>query len=163
MKLVRMVGEYNSPFSHSIVVEGGSQDGIHKGDVLIQYNALFGHVIEVNLKTSRALRLTDYFSRLPVYVGADKTSAILMGDNTDMPELIALPEEHNIEEGDFVITSGIAGVYPEGLMIGKVEKKENSFKVKLQEHKTNNSFIQVVHFDLGGLINQVAVEQNEGH
>lgn len=151
-KLVRMLGEYNSPFSHSVVLEGGSQDGIYKGDVLIQHNALFGHVIEVNLKTSRALKLTDYFSRLPVFVGEGKVPAILMGNNSDMPELIALPEEYNIKEGDFVITAGIAGVYPEGLMIGQVQKEETTYKVKLMENKANNSFVQVVHFDLGGLI-----------
>ena len=162
-KLVRMLGEFNSPFSHSIVLEGGTQNGIHKGDVLIKHNALFGHVIEVNLKTSRALKLTDYFSRLPVFVGEGKVPAILMGNNSDMPELIALPEEHFIQEGDWVITAGIAGVYPEGLMIGKVEKEDTTYKVKLLENESNDSFVQVVHFDLGGLIEPSSIPQKEGH
>ena len=151
-KLVRILGEYNSPFSHSIVLEGGSQTGIYKGDVLMHHNALFGRVIEVNLKTSRALKLTDYYSRVPVFVGERKTPAILVGDNTAMPLLTALPEEHFIKEGDKVITSGVAGVYPEGLMIGSVKIQEGVFQVSLMETSSNNSFVQVVHFDLGGLI-----------
>lgn len=151
-KLVRILGEYNSPFSHSIVLEGGSQTGIYKGDVLMRHNALFGRVIEVNLKTSRALKLTDYYSRVPVFVGERKTPAILVGDNTKMPFLTALPEEHFIKEGDKVITSGVAGVYPEGLMIGHVKIQEGVFQVSLMETSRNNSFVQVVHFDLGGLI-----------
>ena len=144
-------------------MEGVTQNGIHKGDVLIKHNALFGHVIEVNLKTSRALKLTDYFSRLPVFVGEGKVPAILMGNNSDMPELIALPEEHFIQEGDWVITAGIAGVYPEGLMIGKVEKEDTTYKVKLLENESNDSFVQVVHFDLGGLIEPSSIPQKEGH
>lgn len=162
-KLVRMLGEYNSPFSHSVVLEGGSQNGLYKGDVLMQHNALFGHVIEVNLNTSRALRLTDYYSRLPVFIGENKTPAIMMGTNTPMPDLISLPEEHFVKAGDKVVTAGIAGVYPEGLMIGEVFQEGASFKVKLAENKPHDSFIQVVHFDLGGLLDESAVSQKEDH
>lgn len=155
-KYVRMLGEYNSPFTHAIVLEGGTQQGIFKGDVLMQENALFGHVIEVNLNTSRALKLTDYFSRLPVFVGADKTPAILMGDNQNEPVLTALPEEHHIKEGDRVVSAGIAGVYPEGLMIGYVSNQQGDFRVNLVAKKGENSFIQVIHFNLGGLIEDTA-------
>lgn len=151
-KYVRMLGEFNSPFTHAIVLEGGTQQGIFKGDVLMQDNALFGHVIEVNLNTSRALKLTDYFSRLPVFVGENKTPAILMGDNQKEPLLTALPEEHHIKAGDRVVTSGIAGVYPEGLMIGHIVPFGAEFRVELTAQKGQNSFVQVIHFNLGGLI-----------
>ena len=98
--IVRVLSEYNSPFSHSVVLEGGKNHGINKGDVLILNNSLFGHVIEVNDNYSRALKLTDYFSRLPVLVGENKELGMMIGDNTENPELSAFQEEvHPCIEG----------------------------------------------------------------
>jgi rod shape-determining protein MreC len=35
-----------------------------------------------------------------------------------------IPREHEVSEGDEVVTSGLGGVYPEGLSVGSVAKTE---------------------------------------
>ena len=150
--VVRVLGEYNSPFANSVILDAGQVEGIHKGDVLMVNNSLFGHVIEVREHTSRALLLTDYYSRLPVFIGEQKVLAIMIGEQDKMPILTALPEEAEIKEGDFVRTAGFAGVYPEGLAIGYVQKEDGVFKVRLMENKSNQGFVRVVHYRLTGLI-----------
>ena len=150
--LVRVLGEYNSPFVHSFVLQAGKNEGVAKGDVLFFNNSLVGHVIEVQDSFSRALRLTDYYSRLPVYVGENKVLCVMVGNNTDYPELVALPEEVQLNEGDFVMTAGFAGVYPTGIAIGYVKKDGAGYKVQLIENKTNIEFVNVVQFNIGGLI-----------
>lgn len=159
-QVVRVLGEHNSVFSHSLVLDAGLNQGVKKGSVLLLNNALFGHVIEVGDKTARALKLTDYFSRLPVFVGSMKESAILIGDNSDEPELTALQEETQIKDGDFVFSAGQVGVYPQGLPIGFVKKSVTGYKVQLLENKNNLGFVQVVDFALGGLI-ETACQQKE--
>ncbi len=150
--VVPVLGEHHSIFSHSLILGAGLDQGVKKGNVLLLNDALFGHVIEVGKKTSRALKLTDYFSRLPVFVGTMKEPAILMGDNTDEPDLVALPEEADIKEGDFVFSAGLVGVYPQGLPIGYVKQTSTGFKVRLIENKNNLGFVWVVDYSLTGLI-----------
>lgn len=151
-QIVRVLGEHHNVFSHSLILDAGKNQGLKKGNVLLLNNALFGHVIDVGEKTSRALKLTDYFSRLPVFVGQTKEPAILMGNNSSEPDLVALPEETVIEEGDFVFSAGMVGVYPQGLAIGYVKKTSEGFKVRLIEDKNNLGFVHVVDFNLSGLI-----------
>lgn len=151
-KTVMVLAEHHSIFSHSLILASGKENGIKKGDVLLLNGALFGHIIEVGETTSRALKLSDYYSRLPVFVGQMKEPAILVGDNSEEPTLVALPEEANLKEGDFVFSSGIAGVYPQGLAIGYVKKVKDEFKVRLIENRNNLGFVEVVNFGLSGLI-----------
>ena len=155
-KTVMVLAEHHSIFSHSLILAAGKKNGIQKGDVLLLNGALFGHVIEVGQTTSRALKLSDYYSRLPVFVGQMKEPAILVGDNSDEPDLVALPEEATLKEGDFVFSSGVAGVYPQGLAIGYVKKVKDGFKVRLMQNKNNLGFVEVVNFGLSGLIEEDA-------
>ena len=160
-KTLPVLAEHHSIFSHSLVLAGGENKGIQKGNILLLNGALFGHVIEVGKTTSRALKLTDYFSRLPVFVGDMKEPAILMGDNSDEPDLVALPEETSLKEGDFVFSSGVAGVYPQGLAIGYVKKTKDGFKVRLMENKNNIGFVQVVDFGTSGLIENTCLNKEK--
>lgn len=160
-KVVSVLAEHHSIFSHSLVLDGGEAQGIKKGNVLLLNGALFGHVIEVGNQTARALKLTDYFSRLPVFVGSQKVPAILMGDNSELPDLVALPEEAGVQEGDFVFSAGMVGVYPQGLPIGYVKKTKDAVKVRLIENKNNLGFVEVVDFGLGGLIENTCEKEEK--
>lgn len=151
--VVRILADYNSPFTQSVVLNGGRNIGVQKGDVLVTNNGLYGHVIEVGKKTSRALKLTDYFSRLPVLVGDNRILCILTGDNTTLPKLISLPEDAVIQKGDLVMSAGDAGVYPSGIAIGRISAVESGeISVQPFENTPNPEFIRVIHFGLGGLI-----------
>lgn len=151
--VTRVLADYNSPFSQSVILNAGSNIGVQKGDVLITNKGLYGHVIEVGDSTARALKLTDYFSRLPVLVGENRVLCILTGDNTDRPKLISVPEDASVKEGDYVMTAGVAGVYPSGLAIGQVNRvKADETSVELFETDSNIEFIRVVNFGLKGLI-----------
>lgn len=151
--VLRVLADYNSPFSQSLILNGGKSSGVQKGDVLLTNKGLYGHVIEVGSKTARAIKLTDYFSRLPVLVGEERILCILTGDNTEYPKLISLPEDATLKEGDYVISAGNAGVYPSGIAIGKIAHiKPGEISVQLFETDSNMEFVRVVNFGLKGLI-----------
>lgn len=151
--VTRVLADYNSPFTQSVILNGGRNIGVQKGDVLVTNKGLYGHVIEVGKKTARALKLTDYFSRLPVLVGENRILCILTGDNTNQPKLISLPEDAVIQEGDYVMSAGDAGVYPSGIAIGQVSKiEQGEISVNPFETKSNMEFIRVVNFGLNGLL-----------
>lgn len=151
--VVRILTDYDSPFSQSVIIKGGENIGVHKGDVLVSNNGLYGFVQDVGKQTARALKVTDYYSRVPVYIGSNRYSAIMIGDNSHFPKIVALPEEHVIQVGDKVITSGTAGVYPSGIPIGVIHFVEgDDIYVDLYEKEQNPEFVRVIDFGLSGLI-----------
>ncbi len=151
--VVRILADYNSPFSQSVIINGGMNIGVKKGDVLVTNNGLLGHVIEVGSTTARALKVTDFYSRLPVLVGTKRVVCMLIGDNSMYPKLISLPEEAQIQVGDFIMTSGNAGVYPSGIPIGRVSSVENGeYSVDLFEKSQNLEFVRAIDFNLSGLL-----------
>ncbi len=151
--VVRVLADYNSPFSQSLIVNGGKNIDVQKGDVLVTNNGLLGHVIEVGSTTSRALKVTDYYSRLPVSIGTERIVGIMMGDNTRFPKIIALPEEVIVSVGDYVMTSGDAGVYPSGIPIGRIMAIENGeIAIDLFEKSENLEFVRAIDFGLKGLL-----------
>ncbi len=151
--VVRVLADYNSPFSQSLIINGGINIDVKKGDVLVTNNGLLGHVIEVGTKTARALKVTDYYSRLPVSIGTNRITGIMTGDNTSFPKIIALPEEATVTVGDYVMTSGDAGVYPSGIPVGRILAVENGeVSIELFEKSENLEFVRAIDFGLKGLV-----------
>ncbi len=161
--VVRVLADYNSPFSQSLIINGGQNIEVKKGDVLVTNNGLLGHVIEVGTTMARALKVTDYYSRLPVSIGTERIVGIMTGDNTRFPKIIALPEEAKIFVDDYVMTSGEAGVYPSGIPVGRIVAVENGeISVELFEKSENLEFVRAIDFGLKGLLPSEIGCDNEG-
>ena len=112
-------------------------------------NGLFGRVVEVMPHHARVMALTDYMSRIPVWVGENKVAALLIGDNTAFPYLQFLHEDETVNVGDVVMTSGYVGVYPAGLMIGYVnEIQEEEVRIQPFENGEKLFFVRLVDFSL---------------
>lgn len=151
--VVRVLADYNSPFSQSLILNGGLNIGVQKGDILVTNNGLLGHVIEVGKTTARALKITDFYSRLPVLIGTKRVVALMVGDNTHHPKITALPEEAKIAVGDYVMTSGDAGVYPSGIPVGRImSAEENEITIELFEKSEHLEFVRAIDFGLKGLL-----------
>ena len=102
---------------------------------------------------SRIIPVTDYLSRIPVWIGENKVSGILVGDNTSHPFLQLLKEGAVLQVGDKVITSGYIGVYPAGLVIGEIDNiYEDEVRVIPYESGENLSFARLVDFGMNEVL-----------
>ena len=142
--LTKVILDKGSPFLKSILVNRGSRSGIKKGMPVVDGNYLVGRVVEVNYLSSRILLLNDLNSRIPVSIEQTASQAIITGYGKNEPKLEYLPENFNIENGKTVFTSGKDGIFPEGLPIGKLNKKDNDFFVKLFSDPNQLSFLSIL-------------------
>ncbi|WP_085904158.1 rod shape-determining protein MreC [Kiloniella majae] len=115
-----VVADQGGSFVRSVVVNAGSLDGITKGQAAMTGLGLAGRVAEVGRHSSRVILLTDLSSRIPVFVGASRSRAILAGDNSPSPSLLYLDEGTNVKVGDAIYTSGQGGGFVAGLPVGVV-------------------------------------------
>lgn len=121
----RVVGDSGGAFAHSLLINAGLRDRVQKGQAVLSAQGLAGRIIDVGLRASRVLLVTDINSRVPVFVGGQRHQAILAGNNSREPRLLYLEPEVDVFPGDAVVTSGQGGVLPPGLPIGVVSRAGN--------------------------------------
>jgi len=115
------------PFS-SIIINKGFKDGIKREMPIVAYKSglqgLVGKVVLVNRHSSTVLPLFDPSSYVAGRIQHNRYEGLLKGQGSGSPYLImqyvkktALNATHY---GDTVITSGLGGVYPKGIHIGRI-------------------------------------------
>ena len=122
----------DGPFLRSLLLNVGERDGVTMGNPVMSTDGLIGHVINLGPNTARVLRVSDLNSRIAVTSAETGATAILAGDNTDLPKLSFINQRENWGLGDRVFTSGDDGFLPRGLEVGRVvQGKSGGLRVRL--------------------------------
>jgi rod shape-determining protein MreC len=124
-KTARVVADTGGPYAQTILINVGARDDIRKGDAVLAGEGLIGRVTDVLDDTSEVLLMTDLNSRIPVRVEGSNIQAILIGTNTQQLWLTRLPEGTVLNNDQRVMTSGIGGVFPPDLPVGRARVLEN--------------------------------------
>ena len=123
----RMVAEImavdTDPFSHQVVIDKGSLVGVFEGQPVLNEQGVVGQVISVGKTTSRVLLITDTSHGIPVRVARNDIRAIASGSGQlDRLLLHNITRNTDIREGDVLLSSGLAGRFPEGYPVGRVSR-----------------------------------------
>jgi rod shape-determining protein MreC len=111
------------PFSHEIVINKGSRDGVEVGQAIIDANGLMGQVQQTSSFTSRVLLISDSSHAVPVEVVRNGLRAVLLGNgDPDALELVHVPDTADIREGDLLVSSGLGGRFPRGYPVAEVQQ-----------------------------------------
>jgi rod shape-determining protein MreC len=135
------------------VLNIGKRDGVKNGQAVITGDGLVGRVAVVGNRSTRVLLITDLNSRIPVLVESTRTRAILAGNNADQPKLIHLPPNARVPQGDRIVTSGHAGVFPPGIPIGVVASVgDKGIAVQPFAERNSLEYIRVINYDQEGVL-----------
>ncbi|WP_421860100.1 rod shape-determining protein MreC [Marinobacter salarius] len=118
-----IVGVSPDPFSHEVVINKGSRDGVVVGQAILDANGLMGQVQQTSSFTSRVLLVSDSSHAVPVEVVRNGLRAILLGNgDTSTLELVHVPDTADIREGDLLVSSGLGGRFPKGYPVAEVDQ-----------------------------------------
>ena len=102
----------------------GNIDGITKDCTVITVDGLVGHISEVGRNWAKVVTIIDSSSSVGSTVTRLNVNTVINGDITLTAEgkclMNYITKDTNLEIGDYAVTSGMGGIYPEGLYIGKV-------------------------------------------
>jgi len=119
--LAQVIGVDPDPFSHELVVNKGSNEGVRVGQPLLDASGVMGQVISNSRFSSRVLLLTDSRHAIPVQINRNGVRAIAVGTGlTGELQLLHLPDTADIIEGDLLISSGLGGRFPYGYPVATV-------------------------------------------
>ena len=144
----RVMLDKQSPYLNSIVINIGSNKNIKNGMAVLDGKNFIGRTVDVNFFSSRVLLVSDLNSKIPVLSEPSGNHAILSGHGTSEPTLEYLSENHTIQDGDKVYTSGKGGIFTPGIAVGKVKIDKKKTKVLLFSDLSQITFVNI---NLGAL------------
>ncbi len=111
----------------TITINRGYLDGVKQEMVVITDRGLVGMISTVSPNSSQVLLITD--PRLPVSATVQRTrDPVTVGivesyaRDSACLRITYLPMETNSQPGDLVVTSGLGGIFPKGILIGTVRE-----------------------------------------
>lgn len=122
----RVIGRDPSDLFKSFIIGKGSLSGIKPRDVVITPMGLVGIVDEVSLSSSKVKTSLDISAEIGVSNTRTMEVGIVTGDASLASKgkcvLKYIPRSSSIVKGDIIFTTGVGGVFPEGLVVGRVDE-----------------------------------------
>lgn len=123
----QVIGEVNDSFSRLMIINRGSNHGIKKNFGVITPLGAVGKIQSVTPFQSVVQLIVDSRTKIPALVQRTRLKAIVQGELDGRLMIRNFPRNMSVQLGDMVVTSGLEGIFPKGVPIGRIfhiEKKE---------------------------------------
>lgn len=107
-----------------LVINKGLKDGIDRGMAVITKNGLIGQTMMVTNNTAQVLLILDENSTVSGIVQETRENGMIegKGEHSSFLQMQHLPRDAKLKAGDHIFSSGLGGVFPKGIFVGRVEK-----------------------------------------
>lgn len=118
--MARVIGREQVALSNTILINKGTAHGLQNGMPVMVSTGLVGRLTGVSWHSAKVLLLSDESSNIDAIVQRNRTQGIIHGAGSRGYLLKYIAKIQDVKEGDVIISSGIGGVFPKGLLIGQV-------------------------------------------
>lgn len=117
-----------SNYSKTIMINIGKDDGAKEGMTVVAQDGLVGYIISVEDNTSKVQTIVDTASAVSGIFYNTEKSLVTRGilDSNEKVKGTYIDNDVVVNEGDSIVTSGIGGIYPKNITIGKVTEIVNT-------------------------------------
>ena len=120
----RVISGSTDSFNNTITIDKGTSSGLAVGMPVVDSGGVIGQIIECSPTTSTVRLITDEKSGVAAMVQSSRAQGMLMGSASRQITLNLINTNQKVAVGDTVVTSGLGGVFPKGLPLGKVTSVE---------------------------------------
>ncbi len=125
--VARVIGRPIGSWQGLIIIDKGIRENVLPEMPVVYYTpegegALVGQVVATSEHYSKVLLITDPSSAVDVFVQRSRQRGLLRGKEKGLCMLDYIPISADIREKDVIITSGLDGIYPKGILVGEVIK-----------------------------------------
>src|SRR6202166_3964964 len=118
----QVIGSSGSELSRSVYIDKGESDGIKPDMAVITAEGIVGKVLRVYRSTSQVLLIDDQTSGVGAILDKTRLQGILRGTPAGEVVLEKVMSDEAVPAGEMVLTSGGDGIFPKGLLVGRVTK-----------------------------------------
>ena len=116
-----VVAVATDPFSHQVVINKGSANGVYEGQPVLDNRGILGQVMSVGRGTARVLLISDQSHALSLRAERNDIRVLARGTgDLQRLDLMYIPHSSELQVGDKLMSSGLGGVYPEGYPVAEI-------------------------------------------
>lgn len=123
----QVVYEAADAFTHRVMVDKGSVQGVKPGSPVMDDAGILGQVTRVYPLSSEVTLIIDRDHTIPVLNTRTGARSVVYGDPSTHGgtlELKFMAGNADVQQGDILSTSGVDGIYPPGIPVARVNKVE---------------------------------------
>jgi rod shape-determining protein MreC len=107
-------------WSRSAIINQGKAQGVQEGLPVLAPQGIVGRIVVVYPEYSKVMLIVDRKSGADAMVQRTRIRGMLKGKGGNRCSLEFVPKSADVQVGDLVLASGLVGLYPKGLVFGKV-------------------------------------------
>jgi rod shape-determining protein MreC len=115
-----VIGGDASGLARTLVLAGGADQGFEAGMAVLSTEGVVGKLIAVGPSSSRVLLINDHNSALDAFDQRSRVRGIVAGVVDDGLVMKYVDRSEEVKSGDTIVTSGLDGIFPRGLLVGEV-------------------------------------------
>jgi len=131
----RVIGKDYGAISRTLLINKGLSNGLKPGMPVIAPPGLIGRLTDVSWHYAKVLLLIDESSNVDAIVQRSRTQGIITGAGSRGMFLKYVSQTQDVQKGDVVVSSGMGGIFPAGLLIGQVhhvDRKNTGLFLKIE-------------------------------
>lgn len=115
-----VTARHDVPWLGTLLIDKGRADGVAPRMVALAPEGVVGMVLEVSPHTAKILPLTDPACSMGAMSERTKAPGVLKGERDGRCRLVYLTGQADVRPDDTVISSGLGGIVPKGLPLGRI-------------------------------------------
>ncbi len=104
----------------ALIINRGSRDGIAVGMPVVTELGLVGRINRVGATDAQVQLITDINSFVSARLQTTRAEGSTQGTPAGGLHMVYIPPTSEVKDGDTVVTSGMGGSFPRGILIGQV-------------------------------------------
>jgi rod shape-determining protein MreC len=110
----------------TVTIDRGTDDGVLANMAVIAPKGIVGRIVgRPAARAAKVQLIIDHDAAVGALCERTRSGGLVVGADADPPlRMDLVPNVADIVTGDLIVTSGVDGVYPKGLAIGRVEKSD---------------------------------------
>lgn len=135
-QLAEVVNADLGQYRQRLVIDQGERNGLYRSQAIVDTDTagLMGQLVRVGPWSAELMLITDPEAAVPVSIVRNglRTTAFGNGDAGEL-DLPNVPVTADVKVGDVLVTSGLGGVFPEGVPVGVIiESRRDPKKILLR-------------------------------
>ena len=104
----------------SIIIDKGKKAGLKWDMPVVNASGVVGRIVSVSIDYAKVLLIIDQNSAVDCLTQQSRDRGMVKGLSTDVCEMDYMAKSSDAVVGEMVITSGLGGIFPKGLPVGKI-------------------------------------------
>jgi rod shape-determining protein MreC len=128
-----VIGRAATQWSKVVFINKGTEHGVKTHYAVVTKSGVIGQIIHAGPTTSKVLLTIDSRSAVDSLFQGSRVSGVVVGTGEKKCRIKFVPNNAEIKVGDQVLSSGLGGIFPKGLIIGTVSKVHQKKQGLFQE------------------------------